>query len=318
MSFAYGPVPSRRFGRSIGVSPIPPKACTYSCVYCQLGKTTDLRIERDRFFDPKAIERDMENAMESCEGNADFITMVGDGEPTLSSDVGRLISYCHKHWAVPVGVITNGSLLWDRKVRTQIHDADIVSVTVSAGGESTFRKVHRPHKSLNFKKAMDGIREFRKDYPGKLWAEVMLVAGLNDSRDSLHSIKAELDSISPDRIFIAAPTRPPTEPWVRPPGTDRILDAADILGGSVEMTLPEAGSFEVAVDREHMPEAILQLCSRHPMMEHQLREIEGRMDMRFVDDMVDANIAEWKPHMGIMYLVPVKTRKGRKERCIQK
>jgi len=286
------------------VSPIPPKACTYSCIYCQLGHTTDLRVARDRFFDPARIENDIETAVLACKEKADFITMVGDGEPILSTDIGRLISYCKRRWDIPVGVITNGSLLWDNEVRSQLHEADIVSVTVSAGEESEFRKIHRPHGKLKFQKVMDGMREFRKDFNGKLWAEVMLVAGLNDSDGVLHSIKEQLDSISPDKIFIATPTRPPAESWVRPPGTDSILNAAAILNGSIEMTLPETGNFAITGDVKHISDTILQLCSRHPMMEHQLREIEGQLDTIFVDGMIADGLVIWKPHMGIRYLVP--------------
>ncbi|MDD4307424.1 MAG: radical SAM protein [Thermoplasmata archaeon] len=305
MSHAYGPVPSRRFGRSIGVSPIPPKTCSYSCVYCQLGKTTDMRAERGRFFDPKEIEKDIENTVTSCGCKADFITIVGDGEPTLSANIGELISFCKSHLKIPVAIITNGSLLWNAELQLQLRVADVVSVTVSAGDEETFRKIHRPHGSLKFSEVMSGMETFRKSYQGKFWAEVMLVAGLNDSNESIVSIKKQLQRLSPDKVFIATPTRPPTEPWVKPPDPESVLNAASILGGSLEMTFPEMGSFNPG-EHEDVADTILQLCSRHPMMEKQVRELEARLGTEVADRMADENVVQWKEYMGIRYLLPVR------------
>ncbi|MFO7618176.1 MAG: radical SAM protein [Thermoplasmata archaeon] len=298
-------MPSRRFGRSIGVSPIPPKTCSYSCVYCQLGRTTDMRVKRDRFFDVGEIEKDIERTVSACNGNADFITIVGDGEPTLSADIGELISFCKSHWKIPVAIITNGSLLGDAELRAQLRGADVVSVTVSAGDEETFRKIHRPHGTLIFHDLMDGMVKFRKDFKGKFWAEVMLVAGLNDSGEAIQGIKKQLERLSPDKIFIATPTRPPTEAWARPPDPEAVLNAANILGGSLEMTFPEMGSFDPG-EHDDVADTILQLCTRHPMMEKQVRELEARFGADAANGMAKEGIVRWKEYMGIRYLLPVR------------
>ena len=267
-----------------------------------------MRVARDRFFEPEELEKDIERTVTACGGNADFITIVGDGEPTLSSDIGGLISFCKAHWKMPVAIITNGSLLGYAELRDQLRDADVVSVTVSAGDDATFRKIHRPHGTLIFHDVMDGMAKFRKDFKGRFWAEVMLVTDLNDSPDSLAGIKKTLDSLSPEKIFIATPTRPPTEKWVRPPDPETVLNAADILDGSLEMTFPEVGSFDPG-EHEDVGDTILQLCTRHPMMEEQVRELEARFGADVADKMVKDNIVEWKEYMGIRYLLSTEKNK---------
>ncbi len=271
-----------------------------------------MRADRHRFFNLEDIENDISSTVTACNGNTDYITIVGDGEPTLSSDIGRLISYCKSHWNIPVAVITNGSLLSDAMLRKELSRADVVSVTVSAGEEEIFRKIHRPHGKLKFRGVMDGMETFRKEFPGKFWAEVMLVAGLNDSRETLLGIKEKLDALSPDRIFIATPTRPPTEFWVKPPDPEAVLDAANILGGSLEMTFPEMGSFNPG-EHENVADTILQLCSRHPMMEKQVREMEARFSVDVADRMAGENVVRWKEYLGIRYLLPT----GKKRRMRQ-
>jgi len=263
-----------------------------------------MRVARCRFFDPELIENDIEKTLSLCNGNADFITLVGDGEPTLSSDIGRIISFCKAQWKIPVAVITNGSLLRDAKLRSQLQKVDVLSVTVSAGDETTFRKIHRPHGKLTFQGIVDGLTQFRKEFEGRLWVEVMLVASVNDSPESLLAIKNNLSPLSPERIFIATPTRPPTEPWVKPPDPEAVLNAASILSGSLEMTFPETGSFNPA-ERENLADTILQLCSRHPMMEKQVRELEAKSGAEVADKMEEENTVRWKEYMGIRYLVPV-------------
>lgn len=262
-------------------------------------------VARERFFDPEKIERDINRTVSACGGNADYITIVGDGEPTLSEDIGRLISFCKANWKIPVAVITNGSLLGDAELRSELGKADVVSVTVSAGDEETFRRMHRPHGALKFGEVMDGMEGFRKEFRGKFWAEVMLVAGVNDSPASLTGIKNALAPLSPDRIFIATPTRPPTETWVRPPDPETVLNAANILGGSLEMTFPEMGNFNPG-EHGNLADTILQLCSRHPMMEKQVRELEARFGQQVADGMAEENVVRWREYMGISYLLPVR------------
>lgn len=305
MNHAYGQVPSRRFGRSIGVSPIPPKTCSYSCVYCQLGLTNPQIAERRRFFEPDRILDDLRKSVEASLGKTDFITYVGDGEPTLCSDLGNLIGETKDQWDMPVSVITNGSLLWMEELREELAQADNVSVTVSAGDPETFKKLHRPHGSLSFDRVIDGITEFNHDYSGKLWPEVMLVSGLNDTAESLESIKDVLNTLSPDKIWLATPTRPPAESWVEPPDAEKIITAAKRLGASLEMTRPETGDFGLEGFAD-AGEAVIEISSRHPLRMEQARDIERYFANDVIDLFLEDGTARMVEYMGIKYIIPTR------------
>jgi len=242
--FAYGPVPSRRLGRSIGVSPIPPKTCSYSCVYCQLGRTNHLQLERESFYPKEEILDDIRKVIEKSP--ADYITFVGDGEPTLCKDLGWLIHESKKEFSLPIAVITNGSLLYREDVRNDLKESDVVLPTLDAGTHEVFKKINRPHKNITFEKMLHGLIDFRKEYSGKIWLEVMLVKDLNDTKVALNSTKMAIEEISPDRIYIATPIRPPAESWVEPTIPDRILLAQKILGESWDITGRESGEFGVS------------------------------------------------------------------------
>ncbi len=269
--FAYGPVPSRRLGRSIGVSPIPAKTCTYSCVYCQLGRTNHLQVKRCSFFPKEDILTDLSIVVEKSE--ADYITFVGDGEPTLNKDLGWLISKTKEKWGIPVAVITNGALLFMEEVRNELSKADMVLPTLDAGDEETFRKINRPHHNIKFEKMIEGLVDFRKDFFGQLWLDVMLVKGLNDGLNALKNIRKAIDHINPDQVYVAVPIRPPAEKWVEPPGADVILAAQQILGKIEYITEKEVGDFGIN-EFKGTREAIIEISSRHPLRQEQAITIE--------------------------------------------
>ncbi len=271
--FAYGPVPSRRLGRSIGVSPIPPKTCSYSCVYCQLGRTNHLQVKRESFYPKEEILNDIRRIVEKAP--ADYITFVGDGEPTLCKDLGWLIHESKKGFSLPIAVITNGSLFYCEDVRGDLEEADVVLPTLDAGTQEIFKEINRPHKKITFDKMLKGLVDFRKEYSGKIWLEVMLVKDLNDAKETLSRTKIALDRIRPDRVYVAAPIRPPAESWVEPTTPDRILLAQKILGESWDITCRESGEFGVS-EFSNAHEAIYEICSRHPLREEQALEIERK------------------------------------------
>ena len=271
--YAYGPVPSRRLGQSLGVSPVPPKTCSYNCIYCQLGRTNTLQARRDNFFPKEDILTDIETIINSAP--ADYITFVGDGEPTLYKDIGWLISQCKKKWYLPVTVITNGSLFYLKDVRQDMKACDVVLPTLDAGSEEVYRKINRPHSSIGFDKMLKGQIEFRQEYSGKIWLEVMLVEGVNDSDTSLIDIKHAIEQIQPDRVYLSVPIRPPSETWVRPPAPERIIRAHEILGTVRDLAHYESGEFGLNTFTDGGT-AILELCSRHPLREEQAKAIEAR------------------------------------------
>lgn len=281
----YGPVPSRRLGRSLGVGPIPFKTCDYSCVYCQLGRTTHMTIERKDFFPPQAILKEIEQAIEVNEHWIDFVTFVGEGEPTLCRSIGWLIRKTKEITDIPIAVDTNGSLLYQADVRVDISEADIVMPSLDAGTAGTFRKINRPHRELDFEAVVRGMEKFRREYSGEIWMEVMLVKGLNDTGEELEAIKSILERIEPDRTYLNVPIRPPAEPWAVPPDKEAIALADAILSevNTVEITTEETGEFSTR-GFTSPEEAIMAILRRHPMREEQVIATLKRLKQSNTED----------------------------------
>jgi len=266
-SLAFGPVPSRRLGRSIGVNVVPFKACTFSCIYCQLGATTILRTRRMRYFEPEIIASAVQDILDNVKEDVDAVTVLGEGEPTLASNLSKIVEELRKIWHGRIALISNGSLFYKREVREGAKDFDVVSVNISAGDEQVFQKLHRPAKGLTLPKVMVGLRQFRRTYQGELWTETMLVKGVNDGADQLELIRNEIVSIRADRSFLTVPTRPPTLSWVQPPGEDRFREALRILEFAIDVHAPEGESFPVVDDLG--VRRLLRVSEMHPLREEQ-------------------------------------------------
>ncbi|MHB0959462.1 MAG: radical SAM protein [Pirellulaceae bacterium] len=204
----FGPVPSRRLGRSLGVDLVPFKACTYDCIYCQLGRTTCKTLERKEWM---PLENVLEKLRPKLSSQPDYITLSGSGEPTLYSRLDELIAQIHSMTDVPVAVLTNGSLLWQEEVRRQLMHADLVIPSLDAGDESMFRLVNRPHVGIAFEQMLEGLIEFQRVFRGKYWLEVLVVGAYTDVPSELAKVAQCVDRIRPDRVQLNTVTRPPAE-----------------------------------------------------------------------------------------------------------
>ncbi len=224
----FGPVFSRRLGLSLGVNNIPYKVCTYSCIYCQLGRTLRLSIERRPYSDPDALAEEVVKVLEEV-SRVDYVTLVPDGEPTLDTRVGELIDVIKDVSGERVAVLTNGSLLWVEEVRKALANADLVSVKVDADHEALWRRVDRPHKALSFSKVVEGLVEFSRAYSGVLITETMLVDRVNDSVEDAEAVADMLTRLSPAVSYVAVPTRPPAEGWAKAPPAERVRAFMDVL-----------------------------------------------------------------------------------------
>ena len=193
--YLFGPVPSRRLGASLGVSPIPERTCNYSCVYCQLGRTLRMTNTRQEFF---PLEEILAEFREYLQGSIPFdvVTVVGEGEPTLYSRLGELIAGLKKETDKPVAVITNGALLYDAEMRRELMEADIVLPSLDAVTEEQYRKIDRPMGSIGFAEMAEGLRQFAREYQGQLWIEIMLVDGMNDSPEDIAAFKEFLGTMT--------------------------------------------------------------------------------------------------------------------------
>lgn len=269
--YSFGPVPSRRFGRSLGVNPLPCKTCNYSCVYCQLGRTTRLQTERKVFYSTEAVVDSVRKAVERAEGAIDYITFMGDGEPTLAANLGEMAEGVRAFWDGKMALITNGSLFSDEDVRRDAMHFNVVSPTVSAGDERTYRRMHRPPRSYKLEKVLEGLRLLGEENPGEVWAEMMLVGGVNDSLASLLSIRKAMKEVAPDRIYVAVPIRPPAEDWVLPPTRGSLRQALEVFPEAIDMTGPEEGPF--LRNEEEREGEIVQIAMNHPLREEQATEL---------------------------------------------
>jgi wyosine [tRNA(Phe)-imidazoG37] synthetase (radical SAM superfamily) len=270
MKYIYGPVPSRRLGQSLGIDTIPLKTCNWNCVYCQLGRTVPLSNHRKEYYPSEEILVEVETALASHQpGEIDWVTFVGSGEPTLHSNIGWLIHEVKSLTDLPVAVITNGSLLYLQDVRRDLASVDVVMPTLDAGTAELYRKLNRPHPEVTFERLVNGLAAFRQEYSGKLWVEVMLVQGLNDTKSALWEIAASLRRIQPDEVHINLPTRPPAEIWVQPSDEEGLMRARAILGDIATVVHPAEGTFDLS-GFDTVVEAIIAIITRHPMRQEEL------------------------------------------------
>jgi wyosine [tRNA(Phe)-imidazoG37] synthetase (radical SAM superfamily) len=265
---AFGPVPSRRLGRSLGINNIPPKVCTYSCIYCQLGRTLKMQVGRRAFYEPEEILSVVHGKVSRTRKAGqpiDFLTFVPDGEPTLDLHLGREIDLL-RLLGIPIAVISNASLIWRQDVRKDLMVADWVSLKVDAVEEEIWQRVNRSHGRLKLASILEGALRFAGVYRGELVTETMLVAGVNDSEEHLGAIASYLSGLQPSTAYLSIPTRPPAEKWVRAPGEQTLSRAYQILSEKAERVQTligyEGNAFAFTGDVE---KDLLAITAVHPM-----------------------------------------------------
>ena len=270
--YLFGPVPSRRLGRSLGIDVSPFKTCSFDCLYCQCGYTTNKTLERSEFVPLEDVCAEFEQWLVE-DGNADVITFAGSGEPTLYSRLGKLISFIKKKTDLPVIVLSNGTMLHRQLVRDDLMKADIVKTTLSAWDEESFQKIHRPAAGLTFDQLLAGIREFRREYRGELWLEVFLIDDLNSAPDQVAKIAAVAREIGPDKIHLNTAVRPPADAQVLPVPKGQL----DLLSSLFTPPAEIIASFKSAPSekKDISAETLAGLIHRHPATAGQLAAISG-------------------------------------------
>ncbi len=264
----FGPVPSRRLGRSLGLNNIPPKICSYSCVYCQVGRTSRLQTKREMFYGTEELFRTVETRYTDLKSQAepvDYFTFVPDGEPILDINLGIHIRNLKK-LDIPVAVISNGSLLSEESVRNDLYNADWCSVKVDTVDNACWHQINRPRGGLSFSVFLEGIRQFSKEYPGVLVTETMLIKGLNDSLYDFKKTAEFLAVLNPKTAYISVPIRPPAESWVQPPSLERVNAAFQIFSemlSSVEFLIAYEG--DEFFSHGNVEQELLNITSVHPM-----------------------------------------------------
>jgi wyosine [tRNA(Phe)-imidazoG37] synthetase (radical SAM superfamily) len=262
MSHVFGPVPSRRLGRSLGIDLVPFKTCSYDCIYCQLGRTTNKTIERKEYVPLGDVLEELDHRL-AAGPQPDYVTLSGSGEPTLYSRLGPLISGIKGRTDRPVAVLTNGSLLWDPEVRESLLEADLVIPSLDAGDDATFQRVNRPHAGVSFERMLAGLETFRWRFAKPIWLEVLLLKGLTDTMAQLEKIGRLVERINPDRVQLNTASRPPSEDFAAALSLAELKQAALSFGGRAEIIAEHRGAHRDDRRRARREE-IISLLKRRP------------------------------------------------------
>jgi len=260
----YGPVPSRRLGRSLGIDLVPFKTCTYNCVYCQLGRTTNKTTERREYVAVDEILDELKRKL-AIASAPDYITLAGSGEPTLNARIGDLIGKIKSLTHIPVAVLSNGSLLWMHEVREALMEADLVLPSLDAGDERLFRYVNRPHREITFERLVDGLAEFTERFSKSVWLEVFLLARVTGIPTEVEKIAALAKRIQPERIQLNTVSRPPAEEFAIAVSAGQMEQLKEFFPGTVEVIRESArNASPTSFSPETTDADILALLGRRP------------------------------------------------------
>ncbi len=259
----YGPVASRRLGLSLGVDIVPSKTCSLDCIYCQLGPSLQKTLTRKNFFSCEAILAQIQKAIHTNR-NIDCITFSGSGEPTLNASLGRLIQHIKMMTDVPVAVLTNGTLLDQESVRAALQAANLVVPSLDAATQAVFERVNRPPSLLKIEKIIEELVTFRKEFSGRLWVEVLLVKGINDSHSHLKALKEALKDIRPDKVHLNTVVRPPAEDFAQPLGQKELKEIQRLIGENTEIIADFKGKI-LTFSKDNLERLILSMIRRRPV-----------------------------------------------------
>jgi wyosine [tRNA(Phe)-imidazoG37] synthetase (radical SAM superfamily) len=274
--YLFGPVPSRRLGVSLGVDLVPKKVCSLDCVYCEVGRTTKLTVERKEYVKFRTVQEELIHYFDH-NPNPDYMTFSGSGEPTLNIFLGEVLRFIkRKRPDIPVAVLTNGTLLHDKNVRDAVLSADVVLPSLDAAMEETFRKINRPADELNFNDYIQGLIDFRKEYEGKIWLEIFILPGYNDGDDELTALKKVIVKIRPDSIQLNTLDRPGTVSSLRGATRDELRRVSDSWGiDNVEIIASSQERKTLQSYRNDIEAAIMETIARRPCTLDDLTKIVG-------------------------------------------
>jgi len=302
----YGPVPSRRLGKSLGVNNIPYKICTYSCIYCQLGKAVKVQASRQEFYKPTELLEEARKVLSRIQNKneyPDYITIVPDGEPTLDRNLDMLIQKLQT-LEIPVAVISNASLIHLPEVQHALLEADYVSLKIDTVNRETWRKINKPHRSLRLDEIVSGIRSFAGNYTGKLVTETMLLQGINDSQKELEEVARFIETFGADTVYLAIPTRPPAYKEAIPADEYALNKAYHIFmehAGHVELLTGYEGNTFSSTD--NFREDLLSITAVHPMREDAVLELlnKTKVNHGLLDSLVEENLIRKTQYGGYTY-----------------
>ncbi len=285
--YLYGPVPSRRLGRSLGIDLVPHKICTYDCIYCQIGKTTQKTLLRKEYVLVEEVLEEVDRFLKAEHASVDFLSLSGSGEPTLHSKIGLVINGLKELSSLPIAVITNGSLLFLEEVQQELLDADVVLPSLDAVSSEAFLKMNRPLEGFSIEKVIEGLVQFRKVYGGKIWLEILFCRGVNDHPEELNRMREAILRIQPDQIHLNTVVRPPSETWAMPLSQEE-MEKIRAFFGEKAILISEFDRHPMTRSEESVKEEILNILRRRPLS---LNDLARGMGIRQ---------EELKHHLGVL------------------
>ena len=290
----FGPIQSRRLGLSLGINHLPPKTCTYSCVYCQLGRTSFMTTNRASFSDPQEVFKKIKERLDELSGQSihpDTITFVSNGEPTLDKNLGKMIRLV-KIFGIQTAVITNASLLWHPDTCAQLANADVVSIKVDSVIEDTWHKIDRPHGNLRLDRVFNGIHWFAQTFRGRIITETMLIKDINDTQSEAEPAADFIADLHPETAYLALPLRPPAESWVHPPTEESLMAVYQIFKERIPrvellMELPETELFA-----ESDPvRSLLNTLQVHPLSKNEIKTYldSNHLGWKIIEELIEKN-----------------------------
>ncbi len=301
----YGPVPSRRLGFSLGIDIIPLKTCTLDCIYCQLGPTAEKTLQRKNYYSPSEILVQVKEKLASGQ-RIDTITFSGSGEPTLNKTLGKLIKEIKRITPIPVAVLTNSTLFADKTVRNALMAADLIIPSLDAAAQEVFLRTNRPCSPLNIESIIEGLKEFRKEFKGQIWLEIMLVKGVNDSLPHIQKLREAASRIKPDKIQLNTVVRPPAEKFARPLSAEEMEKIRKSFGKNCEII----AEFDKKTPKSYQKDlkgAILAMIQRRPVTLSDISVSLGRHESEIIK-CLDSLMGEGKirpvTHKGLKYFEP--------------
>lgn len=289
----YGPVPSRRLGRSLGVDLVPHKVCSYDCIYCQLGRTPEKTVERLPYVSAEAVIDQVADRLRSGT-KADYVTLGGSGEPTLNSNIGSIIDGLKGQTDLPVAVLTNSSLLWDVGVREALLQADVILPSLDAYDAETFERINRPHGDIAFEQMLSGLITFGEAFKGRMWLEIFALAGVNADEKGAALFRELASRIRPEKIHVNTAVRPTAEAYVRRVEDGALVRFCHGLGERAELIVPFQGGPKAA-DHEGTEKDLLSLLKRRPCTLSDIAvslNMEAERVLKYIEPLMNDHVVE--------------------------
>lgn len=302
MTYLYGPVPSRRLGRSLGVDIVPFKTCTLDCVYCQLGKTTCKTIQRKEYVPIETVLAELQTYLDE-DLQTDYITVGGSGEPTLNSGLRRLIEGIKKLTSIPAALLTNGTLFYLPEVRADCSKADVILPSLDAGDEATFNKVNRPIAEITFERLVEGLIALRTEYSGQIWLEVFCIERFNTDSKQIDKLAEAIKRIRPDKVHLNTAIRPTAEPGIEKMPPDELLRIARQISPDCEV-IADYMSSHCGKATAEISQTLLSMLKRRPLCLEDvcaalgLNSIEA---IKYLDDLKKQGLIQYENKAGLIF-----------------